>query len=135
MDRGRWVQTTAWAVLIAVATLGTFAYALGPAGLGAEAAVTVSFMAFVIARLVHVFNMRDPEHPLIRNPLVGSPVLWGSLGISFALLLLGLYLPPLAGVLQVTTPDAGMWALAAVGGLSVLVIGQIALHVARVRRR
>ncbi len=131
MTRSRWVQTSAWAVLIAATTLATFAWSLGPAGLEVEAAVTVSFMAFVIARLVHVFNMRSPRDPVVRNALTRSGVLWGSLGVSFSLLLVGLYLPPLAGVLGVVTPTAEMWALALTGGLSVLVLGQVALVVAR----
>lgn len=132
MNRSRWVQTGGWAVLIGGATLATFAYALGPAGLEVEAAVTVSFMAFVIARLLHAFNLRDPRQPMLTNPLVRSGVLWISLALSFGLLLLGLYLPPLADVLGVVTPTPQMWALAGIGGVSVLVLGQLALQVARV---
>ncbi len=69
---------------------------------------------------------------MLTNPLVRSGVLWISLALSFGLLLLGLYLPPLADVLGVVTPTPQMWALAGIGGVSVLVLGQLALQVARV---
>ena len=126
LDRARWTETIAWSVLVAAATLGTFALALGPFGMDEDAAVTVSFLAFVVARLVHTFNMRAPDEPLLRNPIVRSPVVWAALGVSAGLTALGVFVPPLANVLGVVVPDATMWGLIAAGGGSVLVIGQIA---------
>jgi magnesium-transporting ATPase (P-type) len=120
-------------VLIGGSTPATFAWALGPAGYAVEAAVTVSFVAFVIARLLHTFNMRGPEQPA--SVLFTSTPVWAATAVSAALLLAGLYVPPLASVLEVVTPTAGMWALAAIGGGSVLVVGQVVLALARVRHR
>lgn len=135
LDRSRWQATVGWAVLIATATLATFAWALGPAGLEDEEAVTVAFLTFVIARLVHVFNMRAPDEGVVDNPVVRSPAIWGALAISFGLMVAAVAVAPLADVLQLVVPDAGMLALATTGGLAVLVIGQLALQVARMRAR
>ena len=135
LDRSRWQATVGWAVLIATATLATFAWALGPAGLEDEEAVTVAFLTFVIARLVHVFNMRAPDEGVVDNPVVRSPAIWGALAISFGLMVAAVAVAPLADVLQLVVPDAGMLALATTGGLAVLVIGQLALQVARLRAR
>ena len=110
-------------------TLGTFAYSLGPAGLETEAAVTVSFIAFVIARMVHVFNMRSPRASMFTNRVATSKPVWASLVVSGALLLLGIYVTPIANALGVVAPTAQMWTLSLVGGLSVLVIGQVALSI------
>lgn len=129
LDRRRWIETGVWSALVAAATLGIFAYALGPAGLEEDAAVTVSFMAFVIARLVHVFNMRAPDEPVLGHRIARAPAVWAALAVSFGLLLLGLYVPFLAGPLGVVTPDATIWTLALVGGLGVLVVGQLGLTV------
>ena len=129
LDRARWIETGLWAVLIGGMTLATFAYALGPAGLETEAAVTVSFIAFVLARLVHVFNMRSPRAGVLSNRLLRSGPIWASLAVSAALLLVGIYVPPIASALGVVAPTAQMWTLSLVGGLSVLVIGQVALSV------
>ena len=129
LDRARWIETGLWALLIGGMTLGTFAYSLGPAGLETEAAVTVSFIAFVIARMVHVFNMRSPRASMFTNRVATSKPVWASLVVSGALLLLGIYVTPIANALGVVAPTAQMWTLSLVGGLSVLVIGQVALSI------
>lgn len=129
LDRRRWTETVLWAVLIGGMTLATFAYALGPAGLETEAAVTVSFIAFVLARMVHVFNMRSPGTGVFSNRVLRSAAVWGSLVVSGALLLLGIYVPPVADALGVVPPTAAMWTMSIVGSLAVLVVGQVALSV------
>lgn len=131
LDRPRWVATTLWGALIAVATLGTFAWALGPADLDEGAAVTVSFLTFVIARLLHTFNMRQPDEGVLVNPVTTSPVVYAALATSFGLLALAIAVPPLAAVLGVVPPTPQMWLLAAAGGGSVLLVGQLALSAAR----
>ncbi len=127
LDRRRWIETGLWAVLIGGMTLATFAYALGPGGLETDAAVTVSFIAFVVARMVHVFNMRSPRSAMFSNRIVRSAAVWASLVVSGALLLLGIYVPPVADALGVVAPTAAMWTMSLVGGLAVLVVGQLAL--------
>lgn len=133
LDRTRWQATVAWAVLIAAVTLAAFAYALGPAGLSDEEAVTTAFLTFVIARLVHVFNMRAPGEGVLDNPVVRSPAVWGALAISGGLAVAAVAFPPLAGVLQLVPPTGPILPIALIGGLSVLLVGQLALEVARRR--
>lgn len=127
LDRQRWLETGLWAVLIGGTTLATFAYALGPGDLDTDAAVTVSFVAFVLARMVHVFNMRSPEAGWFSNRVVRSAPVWASLVVSGALLLLGIYVGPVGDALGVVPPTAAMWTMSLVGGLAVLVVGQVAL--------
>lgn len=129
LDRRRWIETGVWSALVAATTLGIFAFALGPGGLEEDAAVTVSFMAFVIARLVHVFNMRAADESLFTHRIARSRAVWAALAVSFGLLLLGVYVPFLAGPLGVVTPDAQIWTYALIGGLGVLVIGQLGLQI------
>ncbi|MEE8602087.1 cation-translocating P-type ATPase [Euzebya tangerina] len=129
MDRSRWVVTTLWAVLIGGVTLGVFALAHGPLDLSDEQAVTVSFLTFVIARLVHVFNMRAPDEPIAGHPILKSKAVWAALGVSGALAVLAVVIPPLASVLGLVTPTASMLGLSFGGGLVVLVVGQLAISV------
>ena len=131
LDRPRWIETGLWAVLIGGMTLATFAYALGPGGLETEAAVTVSFIAFVVARMAHVFNMRGPQSAMFSNRVVRSAAVWASLAVSGSLLLLGIYVPPVADALGVVPPTAAMWTMSLVGGLAVLVAGQLAISARR----
>ncbi|WP_370324593.1 cation-translocating P-type ATPase [Euzebya sp.] len=136
LGRSGWTQTVVWAVLIGGMTLGVFAWALGPAGLEEEQAVTVSFLAFVIARLLHVFNMRDADESLWHHPVLRSGAVWSALGASFGLVLLALAVPPLTDVLGLVVPTAQMWLLAGIGGGAVLVLGQVGLWaLGRVRSR
>jgi len=130
LDATRWAATILWAGLIAAATLGTFAVALGPAELSEPQAVTVSFVTFVVARLLHTFNMRAPDEGMVFNPITTSPAVYAALAVSFGLLLLGIVVEPLAEVLGVVPLTPQMWLLAAVGGASVWGVGQVVLTVA-----
>lgn len=101
--------------------------ARGPLELDDTQSVTVSFLAFVTARLLHVFNMRAPDEPLWSHQIVRSPVIWGALAVSAGLTLLAVLVPPLAQILGLVAPTSTMWALSLGAGLLVLVIGHIGL--------
>jgi Ca2+-transporting ATPase len=128
LDRRRWLLTVAWSLLIGGATLGVFAWSLGPGGMDESQAVTVSFVAFVVARLLHVFNMRDPEETVFTNTKVRSKAVWAALATSGALLAGGLLVPPVADALRVVPLDVTMWTAALTAGVGVLVVGQIAIE-------
>jgi Ca2+-transporting ATPase len=98
------------------------AFALGMTG--AEA-VTVSFLAFGFARLWHVFNMRDPETPAIRNQVTLNPWVWVAIGIGVLLILAAAFLPGLSTVLQTAPLGLKGWGLIAAGSLAPLLLGQL----------
>lgn len=113
-----WRLIIAYGVLITACVLGAFLLALRTFGLGTAEAVTVSFLTLALAQLWHVFNMRRPHGPVLRNEITRNPWIWAALAICVALLGLALYLPPLARLLSIAPPGATGWML--VGTMSVL---------------
>ncbi len=123
--RRHWVATAGYGVIIAAAVLGAFATALAGLDMTVERAVTISFLTFGFARLWHVFNMRGPTEPVIRNTVTTNGFVWLALAIGVALLLGAAYLPVLAGVLSMEAPGAVGWALAM--GFSLLPLAAVQL--------
>jgi len=119
-----WGLIGGYGVVIALTILGAFTVALGGMGMETERAVTISFLTLSISRLLHVFNMRNPESGWVDNEITRTPYVWGALGLCMALLLLAVYWPPLAGILSVVPIGLDEWLL--IGGASVvpLLLGQ-----------
>lgn len=124
LTRAHWWGIGGYSLVFTAAVLGAFAVALYHFDLSIERAVTVSFSSLVLARLWHVFNMRDPGTALLRNEITTNPYVWGALGIGIGLLLAAIYLPILAGVLGLTQPDGREWLLILTSSLPPLVLGQ-----------
>ncbi len=125
LTRFLWGVIGAYGVLIGLSVLAVFWYAF-QLDMSTEEAVTISFLTFGFARLWHVFNMRDPDAPLIRNEITTNRYVWLSIAIGIALMLSAIYVPVLSTVLSTVAPGAEGWALIAVGSIVPLVVGQIA---------
>ena len=130
LTRRGWGAIGGYGLLIAGVVLGTFFVALGPLGLSETQAVTVSFLTLSLSRLVHVFNMRAPRSGLVRNEISENRWVWGAFAVSIVLLLVAVYVPPVAQVLGVTAPNGAMWLLIASGTVVTLAVGQAALAAA-----
>jgi len=88
-------------------------------------AVAISFATFSMARLLHTFNMREPETPLRDDPVVTNPYVWGAIGIGILLLLVALYVPYVSDALQTVDPGLDGWILIGIGSVVPLIIGQL----------
>ena len=124
-----WAAIGAYGVLIAGVVLGVFFVALGPLGMTQTEAVTVSFLTLSVARLIHVFNMRASHSGLLRNEISENPWVWGAFAISIAMLLVAVYVPPIADVLGVTAPGATSWLLIGGGAAATWGVGQLTLTI------
>ena len=125
LTRRHWYEMGIYGALIGLPVLGVFALALTVWGMPTEQAVTISFLSVAFARLWHVFNMRDKESGIFRNQVTTNPLVWGALGLCVLLLLLAVFLPPLAGILGVVSPGLHGWLAIAGTSLVPLVLGQI----------
>ena len=125
LTRGGWGAIGGFGVLIAAVVLGAFFVALGPLGMSETEAVTVSFLTLSFSRLVHVFNMRMPHSGLVRNEISLNPFVWGAFAVSLVLLLVAVYVPPVAQVLGVAAPGATSWLLIGAGSAVTLLVGQL----------
>jgi P-type Ca2+ transporter type 2C len=53
--------------------------------------------------------MRDFGSNVVFNDVTRNPFVWGAVALSVALLLLAVYLQPLATVLSMVAPTSGQW--------------------------
>ncbi|MFO7983634.1 MAG: cation-transporting P-type ATPase [Desulfuromonadales bacterium] len=132
LTRGYWLAIGGYAVVITAAVLGCFALALTHYGMDQAQAVTVAFLSLSLARLSHVFNMRDTDSKLIRNEVTSNPYIWAALAICLGLLAAAFYIPILRNVLGLVSPGAAGWWLILAGGVLPLLVGQV---VKEIRKR
>ncbi|KUO54428.1 MAG: hypothetical protein APF80_08200 [Alphaproteobacteria bacterium BRH_c36] len=95
-------------------------------GLSAHEATTISFLTIALAQLFHVFNMRNTNASLFDNDVTRNPWIWASLILCIALLLMAVYVPPIAAALQLKAPTLAAWQVIIALALLPIVIGRIA---------
>ncbi|WP_372674861.1 cation-translocating P-type ATPase [Aquicoccus sp.] len=126
LTRRHWIATGLWGALIAASVMTVFFVALWQ-DMGQDAAVTIGFLAFALARLWHVFNMRDAGTGVIRNSVVQNRWVWYAIALSAVLVAAAAWLPGLTTVLGVVPLDLLGWMLVLGGSLVPLVVGQTVL--------
>ncbi len=102
-------------------------------GMEENRATTIAFLTLALAQLWHVFSMRYPASPRLRNEITRNPWLWGALAVCGVLLLAAVYWPALADLLSIADPRLAGWAIAGAMSLLPLLVGQLALEVKRRR--
>ena len=117
LGRRQWLGIAGYAAVMTAAVFGALEMAFRVLHLGEPRSVTVAFLTLSFAQLWHVFNMGRSE--VVRNPWV-----WGAVLACSGLLLLAVYLPPLASVLRLTSPGLAGWGLVAAASLVPLVVGK-----------
>ncbi|MEX2034552.1 MAG: HAD-IC family P-type ATPase, partial [Xanthobacteraceae bacterium] len=130
LGRAQWVTIVLHSLALTAATFGALALARFWLGLEGNAVVTVTFLTLAFAQLWHVFNMRNPNSGLLRNEITRNPWVWGSLVLCAVLLVVPVYVAPIARVLHLVTPDLAMWSIVLAMSLAPLLAVQAAMHVA-----
>jgi len=87
-------------------------------------AITVSFLTLAFSQLWHVFNVRSYVSGLWDNSVIRNPWVWRALVLCVLLILLAVYVPILATVLQITHPGMYGWVLILVMSVVPVVAGQ-----------
>jgi Ca2+-transporting ATPase len=124
ITREHWFAIAAYGALITVAILGALGLAVYALGLSGEEAITISFLTLALSRLWHVFNMREPGSPLLRNEITRNPFVWGALALCVLLVLAAAYMPGLSNVLRLRAPGLKGWGLVVGMSLLPLTVGQ-----------
>ncbi|MGC9320568.1 MAG: cation-translocating P-type ATPase, partial [Armatimonadota bacterium] len=109
--RQHWMGIVGYSSVISAGVLGALAIAMVRMGMSEARGVTISFLTLAFAQLWHVFNMRDHDTGVIHNDVVENPWVWGALALCTGLLLLAVYVPGIANLLQVERPGADGWML------------------------
>jgi Ca2+-transporting ATPase len=116
-----WALVAAQGAVMTVATLAAMALARH-LGLDGGTIVTVSFLTLALTQVWHTFNMADPGQPAFVNDTTRNPYVWGAVLICLVLIGLACYLPPLAEVLRLASPDARAWAIVLGASLSAMAL-------------
>lgn len=124
-----WLTVAVHGIAIMFAVLGAFGLALEWLQTGPEQAISISFLTLALTQLWEVFNMRDPHSGVLDNNVVRNPLVWGALALCVVLLLLAVYVPPIASVLGVSDPGVAGWALLVPLSLFPLLVGQVGLAI------
>ncbi|KPQ05172.1 MAG: Ca2+-transporting ATPase [Rhodobacteraceae bacterium HLUCCA12] len=134
LTRGHWIATALWGALIAASVTTVFFVALAR-DMGQDAAVTIGFLSFALARLWHVFNMRDAGSGLFANEVTRNRWVWSAIGICLVLTAFAAWLPGLSTVLELVPLESFGWMLVLSGSLAPLLVGQAALSLWRLSGR
>ncbi len=125
LTRRHWLTIAGYGLVIGGSVLAVFAYALLALDMSETRAVAISFATFSMARLLHTFNMREPETPLREDPVVTNRYVWGAIAIGIVLLLVALYVPYVSDALQTVDPGLDGWVLIGIGSVVPLIVGQL----------
>ncbi len=131
MGRRQWLVLSGYGLLIGLSVLGVFALALAHFDMEVERAVTISFLTVALARLLHVFNMRNVGSSMIVNQVTTNPFVWAAILLCLGLLSLAIYIPPLASALDIVTPTGLDYLLVVGASLVPLIGGQLGKGIVR----
>ncbi len=124
-----WGATMVYGLMLTVSVLGAFAIAF-KMGMDQQQAVTVSFLTLAFAQLWHIFNMRSIGTHLFKNEITQNPFVWAALALCSVLLLVVVYVPLAAKVLELTDPGLAGWVLILTASFIPCIVGQVFKSVA-----
>ncbi|KPK38962.1 MAG: ATPase, partial [Phycisphaerae bacterium SG8_4] len=126
LPKSYWFSIFGYGMSITFSVLLVFALALkNMLGLDKSQAVTVSFLTLAFSQLWHIFNMRARKTSLLKNDVTSNPYVWGALGLCTVLLILSVYLPPMAAILKLVNPGVSGWLLVLAASSITCLVGQL----------
>ncbi|MBT8141540.1 MAG: cation-transporting P-type ATPase [Gammaproteobacteria bacterium] len=131
LDRRLWWLIFTYGFLISGSVLGSMYLSQVLLGYDEMQAVSISFLTLAFAQLWHVFNLRDNNRRWLNNEIVNNRWIWMALILCCALILLAVYVPLFANVLQLHAPDARGWLLVLLMSVSIVCTGPLARIIMR----
>jgi len=135
LGKPQWWFVALYGALLTASTLGSLLIGHYWLGLHGDALVSVSFLTLAFAQLFHVFNMRGRQSGLFVNAVTRNPYVWVAVVLCSAILLLAVYVPPLASALRLEAPDLEGWTLVIVASVAPLLLGMIIGAIGHLLRR
>jgi Ca2+-transporting ATPase len=123
LGRPQWLFIVGFGALLTASTLSALIIGRYRLGFQGEALITVSFLTLAFAQLWHVLNMRGRGSGVFRNAVTSNPYVWMAVTLCTAILLLAIYVAPLADILQIVPPDRAGWALILAASLAPFLLG------------
>ena len=111
LGRAQWLTIFMQSLALAAGTFSALTLARWWLKLDGPSVITVTFLTLAFAELWHVFNMRLARSDFWENEVSRNPWAWGSVILCAAMLMVAIYVPPLAQVLGLVRPDLSMWTI------------------------
>ncbi len=128
LNRRSWITTCYYGVVIAVYVIGAYLISFFVLELSADQCNDIAFFSLAFTQLLHVFNMRDPEEPLINNQITRNRYIWMALALCISILVASYFIPGIKDVLSFQGPGKIGWLIIA----SVPVLTILTLQVIKV---
>ncbi len=125
LPKSGWYSIFWYGGLITASVLLAFTLAFKMLGMDEKNAVTISFLTLAMAQLWNIFNMRGKHTTLVNNEIVQNPYVWMALGLSVGIILLAVYLPFLADLMELSNPGFKGWLLVLVASSMTCVVGHL----------
>ena len=111
VTRIHWQRIVIHGAVIATTVLVAMVVAINYLGFSSTRAVTVSFCTLALAQVWHVFNMRSNMSQVFNNEITRNFWVWAAVIVCVVLILVAVYIPVLATVLQLEHPGRDGWLL------------------------
>ncbi len=109
LQRKHWLRIVLHGSLLSFSVLGAMAIALCVLGYQRSEAVTMSFCTLALGQLWHVLNMRDADSGILNNEVTRNPWIWAAMALCILLLVVAVFWPVTAAVLQLQAPPLLGW--------------------------
>jgi len=129
LKRSHWRDMLIYGGIMASEVMAIFLLGLYYFHFNYEKVVTMSFLTLAFTQLVHVFNVRNKESSLIYNNVSTNKYVWLAIALCVGLLLITIFIVPLANLLKLVELDFFSWILVAAFSMIVFVIGQIRIEI------
>ncbi len=124
ITRQNWLLTGYYGIVLAIFITGAYLYAYFQMDLGKEISNNVAFFTLAFAQLLHVFNMRESNEPILINQITKNKYIWGALGLCTAILLGAYFIPGLREILSFQNMTAKTWLLITISSICPLIFIQ-----------
>lgn len=131
IDRQSWQHITLYGIIIALFTAGAYIWAYGVWNLPARLCNNVAFFSLAFAQLLHVFNMREDDEPLLNNQVTRNIYVWMAIGFCAAVLMIAYFMPGLSDILSFHSLGLREWLLIGIASVSPLLVIQIWKQIGR----
>ena len=127
LGRPQWTAVVVHGTVFTTSVLAVFFIALSVLKLPIAEAQTVTFLGLGLGQTLHVLNLRAARTTPWNNDVVRNRWAWGAMLLSAALMLLTVFVPPVASVLQIAPLSSEGWLLTLAASSAPLVVGQVLL--------
>jgi len=127
ITKQQWRSLISFGILIALPVFSAYLLARNVWQLPDDVCITISFLGIALARLWHVFNMRDRDSSFFNNQVVKNSYIWPALAICILLVVAATLIPGINDFLGLTVLSLRQWILAVIASVIPLVLGQIAI--------